>query len=98
MDKETILTLFTILGPISGLVFAWLNRSRAVQKDTAASAAQDATLAADMAYIKRGIDDMRVEIRQQGQRYDALAERVTRLEGNVKQAHLLVNRLKGAAQ
>ncbi len=36
---------------------------------------------------------MRVEIKVQGQRYDALAERVTRVEESTKQAHHRIDRI-----
>jgi hypothetical protein len=35
-----------------------------------------------------------VEIRSQGQRYDMLAERVTRVEESAKQAHRRIDRLE----
>ncbi|MNH39874.1 hypothetical protein D3C79_1011030 [compost metagenome] len=47
-----------------------------------------------MEYIKRGVDDMRVEQKMQGQRFEALAERVTRVEESTKQAHHRITRLE----
>ncbi|WP_028560474.1 hypothetical protein [Paenibacillus pinihumi] len=79
--------VISVAAALSGLMLGWLGRSRTVKQDTVAEAAKDATLRSDMDYIKRGVDDMRVEIRMQGQRYDDLAERVTRLEESSKQAH-----------
>jgi phage shock protein A len=46
-----------------------------------------------MDYIKRGIEDIRVEQKAQGRRYDELAERVTRVEESAKQAHRRIDRL-----
>lgn len=66
--------------------------------DVAKDAGRDAALAADIDYIKRGIEDMRVEIRLQGERYDALAERVTRVEESAKQAHHRLNRLENGRE
>ncbi|WP_240353246.1 hypothetical protein [Cohnella algarum] len=48
-----------------------------------------------MEYIKRGVDDVRLEQRAQGQRFDALAERVTRVEESAKQALQRLDRLDG---
>ncbi len=79
--------VISVAAALSGLMLGWLGRSRTVKQDTVAETAKDATLRSDMDYIKRGVDDMRVEIRMQGQRYDDLAERVTRLEESSKQAH-----------
>jgi len=79
---------------ISGIILGWLGRSRTVRQDTAAEASKDARLQADMEYIKRGIDDVRIEQKAQGQRFDALAERVTRVEESAKQAHKRIDRLE----
>jgi hypothetical protein len=76
---------------ISGIVLGWLGRSRAIRED----GAEDGELRASVEYIARGVDDLRVEIRSQGQRYDMLAERVTRVEESAKQAHRRIDRLEG---
>ena len=76
---------------ISGIVLGWLGRSRTIRKD----GAEDGELRASVKYIRDGVDDLRVEIRSQGQRYDMLAERVTRVEESAKQAHRRIDRLEG---
>ncbi|WP_235440485.1 hypothetical protein [Paenibacillus sp. DMB20] len=47
-----------------------------------------------MSYIKRGIDNIQVDLRLQGQRMDGLSERITRLEESFKQAHKRLDRLE----
>lgn len=79
---------------ISGIMLGWLGRSRTVRKD----GAQDGELRASVNYIRQGVDDLRVEIRAAGQRYDVLAERVTRVEESAKQAHKRIDRLEGKAR
>ncbi len=76
---------------ISGIVLGWLGRSRTVRRD----GAEDGELRASVNYIRQGVDDLRVELRAQGQRYDMLAERVTRVEESAKQAHRRIDRLEG---
>lgn len=98
MDAATIAIIATVLsiaGTISGIILGWSGRSRTIRKDTADEASRDALLRADMDYIKRGIEDIRVEQKAQGRRYDELAERVTRVEESTKQAHHRINRLEG---
>ena len=75
---------------ISGMVLGWLGRSRTIRDD----GTQDGELRASVNYIRQGVDDLRVEIRSQGQRYDMLAERVTRVEESAKQAHKRIDRLE----
>jgi len=75
---------------ISGIILGWLGRSRTVRQDGAA----DGELRASVNYIRQGVDDLRYELRAQGQRYDMLAERVTRVEENLKQTNSRINRLE----
>ncbi|WP_281885708.1 hypothetical protein [Paenibacillus sp. YYML68] len=95
MELQSMLPWIAVAGTVSGIVLGWKARSRSVQQDTVAEASKDAALQADMAYIKRGVDDMRVEIKMQGQRYEQLSERVTRVEESTKQAHYRLNRMDG---
>lgn len=84
-------SIIAAVAAISGIVLGWLGRSRTIRED----GAEDGELRASVEYIARGVDDLRVEIRSQGQRYDLLAERVTRVEESAKQAHHRINRLEG---
>jgi len=90
MDGITITAVISAAAAISGIVLGWLGRSRTVRQD----GAEDGELRASVEYIARGVDDLRVEIRSQGQRYDMLAERVTRVEESAKQAHRRIDRLE----
>jgi hypothetical protein len=92
MDTLSITAAISAAAAISGIVLGWLGRSRTVHQD----GAEDGELRASVKYIRDGVDDLRVEIRSQGQRYDMLAERVTRVEESVKQAHHRINRLEGS--
>lgn len=83
--------IVSVLAALSGIVLGWLGRSRTVRQD----GEQDGELRASVEYIARGVDDLRVEIRSQGQRYDMLAERLTRVEESAKQAHKRIDRLEG---
>lgn len=83
--------LISAAAALSGIVLGWLGRSRTIRKD----GAEDGELRASVEYIARGVDDLRVEIRSANQRYDMLAERVTRVEESAKQAHHRINRLEG---
>ncbi|MGG1314022.1 MULTISPECIES: hypothetical protein [Cohnella] len=95
MEVTGIAAVISVAAAISGIVLGWSGRSRMLREDTAAEASKDAVLRADMEYIKRGVDDVRLEQRAQGQRFDALAERVTRVEESAKQALQRLDRLDG---
>jgi hypothetical protein len=92
------MSALSVVSLISGLVLGWKGKSRTEKQDTAAEAREGATIKADIEYIKRGVDDMKVEQKLQGQKYDEIAERVTRVEESVKQAHHRLNRLDGGKE
>jgi len=89
-----ITAIISAAAAISGIVLGWLGRSRSVRQDTATEASKDARLQADIEFIKRGVDDLRIEQRAQGKRFDDLTERVTRVEESAKQAHKRLDRLE----
>jgi hypothetical protein len=94
MNTSIVAVAISAIAALSGIVLGWSGRSRTVLQDTAQDAGKDAVLRADMDYIKRGIEDIKLEQRAQVQRYDMLAERVTRLEESGKQAHKRLDKLE----
>lgn len=92
-DFAAITTVVSALAALSGMVLGWAGRTRSIRQDTAQESAADALQRADVEYIKRGVDDIRLEQRAQGQRIDVLSERVTRLEESQKSLHKRVNRI-----
>lgn len=86
--------LISAAAALSGIVLGWIGRARTIQKD----AAEDGELRASVEYIARGVDDLRVEIRSANQRYDMLAERVTRVEESTKQAHRRIDHIEGRGE
>jgi len=92
-DVAAFTTAVSVLAAISGIIIGWSGRSRAIRQDIKKEAGDGAVLHADVEYIKRGVDDIRLEQRAQGKRIDELAERVTRVEESVKQAHKRMDRI-----
>lgn len=86
--------LIGVVAAISGILLGWLGRNRSLKKEIAQEAGAEAVQRTDVEYIKRGVDDIRVDLRMQGQRLDGLAERVTRVEESSKQAHKRLDRLE----
>ncbi|MCJ8015214.1 hemolysin XhlA family protein [Paenibacillus sp. KQZ6P-2] len=86
--------MVALVSAISGIALGWLGRSRTVRKDVAQEAGAGASLHTDVEYIKRGVDDIKVDLRIQGQKVDDLSERVTRVEESAKQAHKRIDRLE----
>jgi len=91
LDWAIVVSAVAVISSISGIVLGWLGRSRTVRQD----AAKDGELRASLNYIRQVVDELRIEFKSANQRYDLLAERVTRVEESTKQAHKRIDRLEG---
>ncbi|WP_018752600.1 hypothetical protein [Paenibacillus sanguinis] len=94
MDITIITAVTSVVAAISGVALGWAGRARAVRQEVEDTAEAEAVQRADVEYIKRGVDDMKVEQKLQGQRFEAFSERLTRVEESTKQAHKRIDRLE----
>jgi hypothetical protein len=95
VDLTIMMAIVSASAAISGIALGWFGRARAARQDAEQQGGQDGYLRANVEYIKRGVDDMRLEQRAQGKSVDHLSERVTRLEESSKQAHKRLDRIEG---
>ncbi|NOJ74193.1 hypothetical protein [Paenibacillus alvei] len=89
-----ISAIVAIIAAISGIALGWMGRTRTIKQDIAQEASADAVQEQMLSISKRGVDDIRADVRAQGQRVDGLYERVTRIEESAKQAHKRIDRLE----
>lgn len=94
MDITVVTAVTSILAAISGIALGWAGRTKAMRQEAEEGAEEVALQRADVEYIKRGVDDMKVEQKLQGQRFEAFSERLTRVEESTKQAHRRIDRLE----
>ena len=95
MDNMTsFLALLSVIGTLSGIYLGWSAKGREQAKELKATGGAQAKLQSDVEYIKRGVDDLHLEVKDQGRRFDELAERVTRVEESSKQAHKRIDRIE----
>jgi len=86
--------VIAIVGAISGILLGWTSRAKIAKQEITQEATVDAVLRADVGYIKHSVDDVRMMQGQQGQKFDALTEKVIRVEESTKQAHKRLDRLE----
>lgn len=94
MDWTVLTAIISVTAAISGIVLGWVGKTKAFKAEVVQEATADASLHTDVSYIKRGIDDIKVDVRIQGQRMDGFAERLTRVEESAKQAHKRIDEMK----
>lgn len=76
-----------ILIAIGGLLISFLTYQLNKQKETKTDTAQDAQIKAQLDYIGKGVDDIRIDLKANERQMAQLGERVTRVEESAKQAH-----------
>lgn len=83
-----------VLIALGGLLLSYfgyqLNRTKEVKTDTQ----QDAKIQAQLEYIGKGVDDIRIDLKASERQIGALGERVTRIEESSKQAHKRLDTLE----
>ncbi|MED0649748.1 hypothetical protein ACTHHL_03815 [Aeribacillus composti] len=83
-----------IVVAVLGLVITYqayqLNKTKEVKTDTQESA----ELKAELGYIRKGVDDIRIDLKANEKQMVALGERITRVEESSKQAHKRIDNLE----
>jgi tRNA(Phe) wybutosine-synthesizing methylase Tyw3 len=92
--QETIIGWVGAGAGLIGAAVGWVVCARANKRDMKDETSQETMMKVDMEYLKRGVDDIRTQMREQNQRYDQLVERVVRVEESTKQAHKRIEELK----
>lgn len=88
----------TILGLVfgfSGMMLGWLSWLRSRKKDSEAETGQSITFRVDLEYIKRGVDDIRVDQRRLRDEMGTMADRLARVEESAKSAHRRLDEYAG---
>ncbi len=82
-----------VLGTVLGALFGFSSYRRYVKRD-GAEQGRDRT---DIEYIKRRTDDILLEQKNTNMTLSSHAERITRVEESVKQAHKRIDSVSGGA-
>lgn len=93
-DISLLTAIVSVLTGLSGAALGWAGRARAARQDVVQETKAEVLQQADVEYIKRGVDDMKVEQKLQRQQFEAFSERLTRVEESAKQAHKRIDRIE----
>lgn len=67
-----------------------LNKTKSIKSD----GQQSAEMKAELGYIRKGVDDIRIDLKANEKQMQQLSERVTRVEESSKQAHRRIDSLE----
>ena len=83
MDNVSIMLLCSLIACVVG----FLSYIRAGKKETKEEAACTTRTEAKLDYVIKGVDDIRLDMRDHGRKIDNMNERLTRTEESTKSAH-----------
>lgn len=83
-----------VLIAVGGLLLSYLTYQFNKQKETKVDTRQDARIQAQLDYISKGVDDIRIDQKASEKQIGALGERITRVEESSKQAHKRLDNLE----
>ena len=87
---------YAVLGPLGivfAIVFGYIGYKKGLKKDSYNEGSADGEIKTDIQYIKRGIDDIKLEQGSHKRDFNILCERVTRIEESAKTAHKRIDKL-----
>ena len=90
METISIALVCTVVGAIISYATFQRNRGRDIRADTR----EEADTKAQLDYISKGVDDIRIDIKAQQRDIQELKERVVRNEESVKSAHKRIDGLE----
>ena len=83
-----VLAILSLIVAVQGYQ---LNKNKSIKDDNKESA----QVSAQLQYISKGVDDIRIDIKTNEKQMQVLGERVTRVEESSKQAHKRLDLMEG---
>lgn len=94
VELGLILTILSVVVAILGYQLNKQNQKMNQLKEVKSESHRDARLQAQLEYISKGVDDIRIDLKANERQMIALGERVTRVEESSKQAHKRLDALE----
>ena len=83
--------LFGALSAVLGVLGALAT----MKKDSKNQGANEASISSKVDYIARGVDDIKLDFKDQARKIEAHNDRLIRVEESAKQAHKRIDKLEG---
>jgi len=89
----SIETIVAITVPLIALIFTAMTFKKNADKDTGASAAERATMNANITYIRSSVDEIKLDNKAMQKDVSELTKKVVEVEASVKAAHTRIDDL-----
>ena len=83
-----------VLGTAAAVLFGWAAFQRGSRQDQHAKGKDDGAILTEIGYIKAGVDDIKLEQRDQRAHNESFAARLTAVEGMVHESGRRLDRLE----
>lgn len=93
MSTELVV-LIGLICTVLGAVVGYLNWRRVANAEIKVGAKHDGELRSDIGYIKRTVDEIRLDQKAQERRINDIIERITRNEESTRQAHKRIDQIQ----
>lgn len=87
--------LIGLMGTIFGIAFGYLGHQRASRNEIKADSRDHTELKTNLDYIRRGVDDIRLDLKAQETKVTELAGEVIRINESTKSAHKRLDLIEG---
>jgi peptidoglycan hydrolase CwlO-like protein len=84
---EITLTVISILGSVSSVLFAYLAFKRNAKNDTKEIGRESGTVISDLGYIKSSIERIEKRLDNSESKFDGISTRLAKVEASVASAH-----------
>ncbi|MFW7187354.1 hypothetical protein [Lysinibacillus sp. BNK-21] len=88
VELGIVLTVLSLIVAVQGYQ---LNKNKSIKDD----GKQSAEVSAQLQYISKGVDDIRIDIKANEKQVQVLSERVTRVEESQKSFHKRLDKVEG---
>jgi len=86
-NTDIALTIISVLGTASSILFAFLAFRRNDKKDTKENGKNEGVILSEIGYIKSSIDRIEKNLEKLEERYSNLSNRIVKVEESVANAH-----------
>lgn len=87
VNAVEVTAIISVVAAISGMVIAWLTFGKSTTKEAQNKGASTAQIHSDIEYIKRGVDDIKLEQRAMRKEVSDIDKRLVVVEQSVQRAH-----------